>query len=304
MWQSAVLDYAVKRAGLTGAGLATLVETNQIAPMKPQPAPASASAPVLWQQSDAIAFVTLDSPATRNCLSLAMMANLREVLVAIAADPGINVVLLAASGPVFCAGHDLKELTAHRADADGGHGFFRHTMAQCSGLMQAMLAMPQPVIAVVEGLATAAGCQLVATCDLAVAGENAGFCTPGVDIGLFCSTPAVALSRNLARKHVMEMLLTGERISAQTALAMGLVNRLAPAGEALAMADGLARHIAAKPAATIAAGKRAFYAQADMPLHSAYDHASAAMAENLLGAEAKEGIGAFLEKRAPSWPRG
>ena len=188
-------------------------------------------APVLVREDkDAIAILTLNRPEARNSLSEAMLAALTATLGDLAADRGVRAVVLAANGPAFSAGHDLKELTAHRADADRGRAYFRQIMDTCSAMMQAIVHLPQPVIAAVQGPASAAGCQLVATCDLAVASAAARFATPGVNIGLFCSTPMVALSRNLARKHAMEMLLTGEMISADEALRFGLVNRVVAPG--------------------------------------------------------------------------
>ena len=264
----------------------------------------SATGPPLRRaEAGAVAVLTLARPASRNALSEAMLAALTDSLAAIAEDRAIRAVVIAAEGPVFCAGHDLKELTAHRADADRGRVYFAEMMRRCSAMMQAIVALPQPVIAAVEGIATAAGCQLVATCDLAIAGEHARFCTPGVNLGLFCSTPMVALSRNLSRKHAMEMLLTGDFYSAETAQGFGLVNRVAPAGEARAAALALATRIADKSAATVKIGKRAFYAQVEMPLTEAYSHSSAVMVENMLARDAEEGIGAFIDKRPPLWPR-
>lgn len=264
--------------------------------IKPDTAPA-----LLREDGDGIATLTLNRPQARNPLSEAMLASLREAFTAIAADRSVRAVVLAAAGPVFSAGHDLKEMTAHRADADRGQAYFADILGRCSGVMQQITALPQPVIAAVEGTATAAGCQLVATCDLAVAGEAARFCTPGVHIGLFCSTPMVALSRNLAAKHAMEMLLLGEMVPAAEAARMGLVNRVVAEGDALAEARRLAAAIASKSPATVKIGKRTFYAQREMGLAAAYDHASAVMVENMLARDAEEGIGAFMEKRAPVW---
>jgi enoyl-CoA hydratase/carnithine racemase len=248
-----------------------------------------------------VALVTLDRPETRNALSIAMLGALREAIRALGNDGAVKAIVLAAEGPAFSAGHDLKELTAHRADADGGRAFYAETMRLCAGLMQDIVACPKPVIAAVEATATAAGCQLVATCDLAVAAETARFCTPGVNIGLFCSTPMVALSRNVPRKRAMEMLLLGDMISAREAAEHGLVNRVV-AGEAVrAEALGMARAIAAKSPVTVAIGKAAFYRQAELSLADAYDHAVAVMVENMLRADAAEGIEAFLAKRKPEW---
>lgn len=256
---------------------------------------------LLREDAEGIATLTLNRPQARNPLSEAMLAALSEAFTAIAADRSVRAVILAAAGPVFSAGHDLKEMTAHRADADRGRAYFEDILGRCSAMMQQITALPQPVIAAVEGTATAAGCQLVASCDLAVAGSDARFCTPGVHIGLFCSTPMVALSRNLSAKHAMEMLLLGEMVPADEALRMGLVNRAVPAGGAPAEARRLAATIAAKSSATVKIGKRAFYEQREMGLKAAYDHASAVMVENMLARDAEEGIGAFMEKRAPIW---
>ncbi|MGJ3262119.1 MAG: enoyl-CoA hydratase [Salinarimonas sp.] len=257
--------------------------------------------PLVRRDADGVCTLTLDRPRARNALSDATIALLHETLDAIAQDRSVRCVVLAAEGPAFCAGHDLKEMSARRADADGGGAYFDDLMRRCSAMMQAIVALPQPVIAAVEGVATAAGCQLVASCDLAVAGAQARFATPGVQIGLFCSTPMVALSRNLARKHAMEMLLLGEPIDAAEAHRMGLVNRVVPAGGALEAATGLARSIAGRSTLTVATGKRAFYAQAEMGLADAYDYAARVMAQNMMARDAKEGINAFVEKRTPSW---
>jgi enoyl-CoA hydratase/carnithine racemase len=245
--------------------------------------------------------LTLNRPEARNSLSFATLGALAEAFAAIAADPKVRVVILAAAGPVFSAGHDLREITAHRADADGGRAFFDAAMRRCAEVMQAIVALPQPVIAEVGGVATAAGCQLVATCDLAVASEAARFCTPGVDIGLFCSTPAVALSRAVAAKPAMEMLLTGEMISAEEARRIHLVNRVVPAAELQAAAGDLAARIAGRSAHTVRVGKAAFHRQRGLPLAEAYAHCAAVMTENLLAEDAVEGIGAFLGKRRPVW---
>jgi enoyl-CoA hydratase/carnithine racemase len=262
----------------------------------PEAAPA-----LLRSDADGVATLTLNRPQSRNPLSEAMLAALGEAFTAIAGDRSVRAVVLNAAGPVFCAGHDLKEMSAHRADADRGRAYFTDILGRCSTMMQQITSLPQPVIAAVEGTATAAGCQLVASCDLAVAGAQAKFCTPGVHIGLFCSTPMVALSRNLAAKHALEMLLLGEMVPASEAAQMGLVNRVVPAGEALVEAQRLAGVIASKSPVTVKIGKRAFYEQREMGLSAAYDHASAVMVENMLARDAEEGIGAFMEKRAPVW---
>jgi len=263
---------------------------------------AAAEAPfVARADSEGVATLTLSRGAQRNSLSEGMMAALTATLADLAADAGVRAVVLAAEGPVFSAGHDLKEIQSHRGDADRGRAYFEDVLKRCATLMTAIVRLPQPVIAAVEGMATAAGCQLVASCDLAVAGNQARFCTPGVNIGLFCHTPMVALSRNLSRKHALEMLLLGEWTEADDALRMGLVNRVVPAGEALAQAQSLARRIAEKSQVPVKLGKAAFYAQAEMGLDDAYAYASRVMAENMLARDADEGIGAVLAKRAPVW---
>lgn len=256
---------------------------------------------LLRQDQDGIAILTLNRPQARNALSESLLLALRETLAAIADDRSVRVVVIAGSGPAFCAGHDLKELTARRSDPDGGRAYFRHIMTTCSAMMQQIVTLPQPVIAAVHGIATAAGCQLVATCDLAVAGSNSTFTTPGVQIGLFCSTPMVALSRNLPRKTAMEMLLTGEPVSAERALNLGLLNRVAEPGQERETALALARLIASKSALTLKTGKKAFYRQIEMGLREAYDYASEVMTENMMARDAEEGICAFIEKRHPRW---
>ncbi len=261
------------------------------------------TAPLLLRRDEGggILSLTLNRPKSRNSLSLAMLDALQAAFAAIAADPAVRVVILAAEGPVYSAGHDLREITAHRADPDGGHGFFDTAMTRCAEVMQAIVALPQPVIAAVQGTATAAGCQLVATCDLAVASAAAKFCTPGVDIGLFCSTPAVALSRAVPAKPAMEMLLLGEMIPAEEALRINLVNRVVAPEQVMPAALDLARRIAARSALTVRMGKRGFYRQRDLPLGDAYQHAACVMVENLMAQDAAEGIGAFLGKRKPVW---
>jgi enoyl-CoA hydratase/carnithine racemase len=266
------------------------------------PAAALRNAPALLRERrDGVALLTMNRPEQRNTLSEAMLASFAQTLGEIAADRAVRAVVLAAAGPAFCAGHDLKELTARRSDPDGGKDYFRHIMETCSDVMQAIVGLPQPVIAAVRGLATAAGCQLVASCDLAVASAKAEFCTPGVDIGLFCSTPMVALSRNVTPKHAMEMLLTGDRISAEQAQRIGLVNRVVEPGSETEAALALARKIAAKSTLTVKIGKEAFYRQREMPLAEAYRYASQVMTENMMARDAEEGICAVLEKRAPRW---
>lgn len=251
--------------------------------------------------ADGILRLTLNDVRRRNALSEAMLTKLGAAFAEAATTPAVRVIVLAAHGPAFCAGHDLKELTAGRAAPDGGKAYFARIMALCSGVMQAIVTCPKPVIAEVTGVATAAGCQLVASCDLAIAATTANFSTPGVHIGLFCSTPMVALSRNIANKHAMEMLLTGDMTSATRAAEIGLVNRAVPLQELTAVTMDMARKIASKSSLTLATGKRAFYEQREMPLAQAYDHASAVMVDNMLAFDAAEGIGAFIEKRAPRW---
>jgi enoyl-CoA hydratase/carnithine racemase len=248
-----------------------------------------------------IVSLTLARPELRNSLSESMLAALQGAIEDAARDEAVRVVVITAKGSVFCAGHDLKEFTAHRADADGGSAYYARIMRQCAELMRAIVRCPKPVIAAVQGTATAAGCQLVATCDLAVAAEGATFCTPGVNIGLFCSTPMVALSRNVPRKRAMEMLLLGEMLPARAAADYGLVNRVVPADRLMEEALALAEKIAGKPPATVAIGKETFYRQIEMPLDPAWDYAAGVMVENMMYAESEEGIGAFLDKRAPDW---
>ncbi|MDE3240180.1 MAG: enoyl-CoA hydratase [Paracoccaceae bacterium] len=251
--------------------------------------------------ADGILRLTLNDVARRNALSEAMLNRLGAAFAEAAGDPAVRVIILSANGPAFCAGHDLKEMTAGRATPDGGRAYFTRLMGMCSGVMQAIVNCPKPVIAQVDGVATAAGCQLVASCDLAVASEAARFSTPGVHIGLFCSTPMVALSRNVSNKHAMEMLLTGDMIPAARAEAFGLVNSVVAGAELAETCTALARKIASKSSMTLATGKRAFYAQRELPLSKAYDYASAVMVENMLARDAEEGIEAFIEKRQPLW---
>jgi len=248
-----------------------------------------------------IVVLTLNRPAARNSLSTAMIASLHAELIDIGNDKAIRGVVLAANGPAFSAGHDMKELTARRTDPDRGRAFFAEAMNGCSAMMQAIVRLPKPVVAAVQGVATAAGCQLVASCDLAIASEAASFATPGVDIGLFCSTPMVALSRNVPRKQAMEMLLTGEPVPAVRAREIGLVNRVVAAGTERDAAIALAQQVALKSAYTVKLGKEAFYRQAEMSLTDAYRYAAEVMTENMMARDAEEGIGAFIEKRTPTW---
>ena len=249
----------------------------------------------------AVAVLTLASPQTRNALSLDMIDALIEAFEGVGEDPGVRAIVLTGEGPALSAGHDLKELQAHRNDPDQGRAFFEHEMDRCAELMQNIVALGKPVIAAVEGVATAAGCQLVASCDLAVAGAKARFALPGVNIGLFCSTPLVAVGRSISRKHAMEMALTGDFVDAERAEQIGLVNRVAPEGGALALAEELAQKIASKSAATIAFGKPTFYRQLETSLDEAYEIAGTTMVENLEHEDAREGFAAFLEKRPPNW---
>lgn len=252
-------------------------------------------------KDDGILRLTLNDTGRRNALSEAMLKTLADSFAEAGANPSVRVIILAANGPAYCAGHDLKELTAGRSGPDRGKAYFAKVMALCSGVMQGIVTCPKPVIAEVTGIATAAGCQLVASCDLAIAADTAQFSTPGVHIGLFCSTPMVALSRNVGNKHAMEMLLTGDMTPASRAAEIGLINRAVPAEAVQGATMEMARKIASKSSMTLATGKRAFYAQREMPLTQAYDYASNVMVENMLAHDAEEGIGAFIEKRAPLW---
>ena len=244
--------------------------------------------------------ITLDNPPA-NLLSIEVMRDIQAELDRARGDTAVRVIVIAAAGKLFCAGHDLKQMTAHRGDADGGKAFFEETFAVCSRLMQSIVGHPKPVIAEVDGIATAAGCQLVASCDLAIASDQATFGVNGINVGLFCTTPGVALVRGLKPKHAMEMLLTGEMIDAATARDFGLVNRVVPREYLTQIVNKYAQTIVSKSPSTVKIGKEAFYRQAEMGLAEAYDHASRVMVENLLGADAKEGIGAFIEKRKPEW---
>ena len=247
-----------------------------------------------------VARLVLNNPPA-NALSLGMIAALQEALDDCAADRSVRVVVLASAGKLFSGGHDLKEMTAHRTDADGGRAFFERTFSQCSRMMQTIVSLPKPVIAAVDGIATAAGCQLVASCDLAIASDRSRFGVNGIDVGLFCSTPAVALSRKVKPKHAMEMLLTGEMIDAATAREFGLVNRVVPPEYLGQIVDKYAATIAAKSPAALRLGKQAFYAQLEMGLADAYEHTTRVIVDNMLGADAKEGIDAFIGKRKPEW---
>jgi enoyl-CoA hydratase/carnithine racemase len=263
---------------------------------------ASASPLILLREDvGSIAILTLNRSEARNSLSEALLVALGDALTEIAHEPKVRAVVLAANGPAFSAGHDLKEFKNHRSDSDRGRAYFKYIMELSSRVMQQIVNLLQPVVAAVQGVATAAGCQLVASCDLAVASAAAKFATPGVNVGLFCSTPMVALSRNVARKHAMEMLLTGDMISAEDALRIGLVNRVVAPGTEREEALALGRKIAAKSAHVVKIGKEAFYRQIELGLKDAYRYAAEVMVENMLVRDAEEGINAFVEKREPKW---
>jgi len=250
---------------------------------------------ICLSQDGPVASILLNRPEKRNALSLGMMLELTQCLETIGRNREARAVILRAAGRVFCSGHDLGEMT-ERNIAD-----YRRIFDVCSELMLKVQAIPQPVIAEVQGIATAAGCQLVATCDLAVAAEEAGFATPGVKIGLFCTTPMVALSRAVGRKHALQMLLTGQLVDARTAAEWGLINRVVAAGELQAATRSLACKIAEASSLVIGLGKQAFYTQIDLDQPKAYGYAKEVMSMNALAADAQEGITAFLEKRAPCW---
>ena len=249
-----------------------------------------------------VTILTLDAPKSINALSDAMLASLTQSLDDIAADTSVKAVILRSAGDHFCAGHNLKEMTEHRQDADGGYAYFQELFAKCSAMMLRIVRLPQPVIAEVKGIATAAGCQLVASCDLAVASEQARFATSGVNIGLFCSTPMVALSRNVPRKLAMEMLLLGEFLPAERMAELGMLNRVVPLEKLETTSMELARIVAEKSSAAVKIGKRAFYEQAEMTLEDAYAYAGSVMAENMMAQDAESGIGAFTRKeKMPEW---
>jgi enoyl-CoA hydratase/carnithine racemase len=252
---------------------------------------------VLYDREDAVAFLTLNRPETRNALSLAMMMAFEEKL-SRAVEDEVHVLVVRANGPVFCAGHDLKELLEHP-----GRQFYDRVFALCSHLMRWLAELPQPVIAQVQGPATAAGCQLVAAADLAVASKDARFCTPGVNIGLFCSTPMVALTRNVPPKAALEMLFTGDWVEAEAALRLGLVNKVVAPESLAEETRRLARRIAEKPPRVLRLGKAAYYRQRGLDLEAAYRAASEIMIKNMMLPEAREGISAFLEKRRPDWTK-
>ena len=256
---------------------------------------------LLSKLTDGILRLTLNDNKRRNALSTEMLAHLSAALTEAADDARVRVVVLAANGPVFCSGHDLKEMTVARTKTDKGLEAYQNLFSACASVMQQIVNNPKPVIAEVAGVATAAGCQLVASCDLAMASNTAKFATPGVNLGLFCSTPMVALSRNVNRKHAMEMLLSGDMLDASRAEQIGLINGGFEPDQLTSETMAMALKIASKSSMTIAIGKRAFYEQAVMPLNEAYAYTSQVMTENMLTKDAEEGIGAFLEKRTPDW---
>lgn len=258
--------------------------------------------PLLREDDNGVTILTLNTPESINALSETMLERLSQILDAIAKDQSVKAVIIRSAGKHFCAGHNLKEMTARRQDADGGFAYYQDLFAKCSAMMLKVVHLPQPVIAEVKGIATAAGCQLVASCDLAVASDDSKFATSGVNIGLFCSTPMVALSRNIPRKQAMEMLLLGEFLPASRAVELGLVNRVVPRETLENTAMSMARLIADKSTKAIKIGKRAFYEQAQMGLEDAYQFAGQVMAENMMARDAKAGIGAFVEKKpTPDW---
>lgn len=271
--------------------------------VSPSAQPAALDDLLLREDRGAVRVLTLNRPQARNSLSMELMGALHDAVADAGRDESVRAVVLTGAGSAFSSGHDLKEMTAHRNDLDRGRAFYATTMKTCSDMMLAIVRCPKPIIAAVNGIATAAGCQLVASCDLAVASNDARFATPGVNIGLFCSTPMVALSRNVPRKGAMEMLLLGEMVGAEDARTLGLVNRVVVADRVVNEAVEFGRKIAAKPARTLKIGKEAFYKQLEMPLEEAYRYTADIMVENMLDAEAEEGIGAFLDKREPIWPR-
>jgi enoyl-CoA hydratase/carnithine racemase len=256
---------------------------------------------LLRQDHGSVALLTLNRPEARNALSEELLSALQYQIDDISPSPLIRAIIIAANGPVFSSGHDIRQLESHRSDADGGEAYFEATFSQCSDLMKSIVGCPKPVIAAVEGTATAAGCQLVATCDLAVASTDASFCTPGVHIGLFCSTPAVAIARNVGRKRAMEMLLLGNMIPAEQAREFGLINRVVAKEQVRDEAMEMAKTIASKSRPVLSMGKQTFYDQFDPDLAASYDRASRTMVENMMLEDAREGLGAFLNKRTPQW---
>ena len=253
------------------------------------------------EDTGAVARLTLNAPEKLNALSDAMLAALQAEFDALREDSSIRAIILQGAGKAFCAGHDLKEMTQGRQAEDGGKAYFADLFTRCARVMTGIRSLPQPVIAQPHGIATAAGCQLVASCDLAVAAEGTRFGVNGVNIGLFCSTPMVALSRNIPRKQAFEMLTTGEFIGTDRAMALGLINRAVPAEDLQAATQELADTIAGKLASAVKIGKQAFYTQIEMGLEDAYDYTRDVMVENMLYRDTEEGISAFIEKRPPDW---
>ena len=253
------------------------------------------------QTAEGVLRLTMNDQKNRNALSEAMMNNLIEELTKAASNQSIRVIVIASNGPVFSAGHDLKEIIAARYQKDFGDAYFKSLFDTCSSLMQLIVSCPKPVIAEVAGTATAAGCQLVASCDLATAADSAKFATPGVNIGLFCSTPMVALSRNVSKKNAMEMLLTGDMINAEKAKEIGLINNYFQTEKLTNETMILANKIASKSSMTVSMGKSAFYTQSELDLSAAYEYTSKVMVKNIHKEDAKEGIDAFIEKRSPEW---
>ena len=256
---------------------------------------------VLEELENGVMRLILNDEKRRNALSENMLDALHEKIMDSAKNPKIRVVIISAKGPVFCAGHDLKEITQARDYKDGGIIYFQNLFDKCSEVMKGIVTNPKPVIAEVNGIATAAGCQLVASCDLAIASDASKFATPGVNIGLFCSTPMVALSRNISNKHAMEMLLTGDMVDSKRAEQIGLINFSCAEKVLSDEVNALAKKIASKSSLTLSVGKRAFYQQSEMTLGEAYAHTAKIMVNNMLQKDAKEGISAFLTKRKPQW---
>ena len=253
------------------------------------------------KSSDGILRLVLNDLQHKNALSEIMINSLIDEINLASSDKSVKVIVIAAIGNVFCSGHDLKEITSERVNQDGGEKYFKELFTSCSNLMQLIINTPKPIIAEVNGVATAAGCQLVASCDLAIASDDSKFATPGVNLGLFCSTPMVALSRNVSKKDAMAMLLTGDMINSEKAKEIGLINDIYSTDDVTNQTMKLAQKIATKSSLTLATGKNAFYAQAEMNLSNAYEYTSRVMTENLMRDDAKEGINAFIEKRDPDW---
>ena len=253
------------------------------------------------KSSGGILRLVLNDLQHKNALSEIMINSLIDEINLASSDKSVKVIVIAAIGNVFCSGHDLKEITSERVNQDGGEKYFKELFTSCSNLMQLIINTPKPIIAEVNGVATAAGCQLVASCDLAIASDDSKFATPGVNLGLFCSTPMVALSRNVSKKDAMAMLLTGDMINSEKAKEIGLINDIYSTDDVTNQTMKLAQKIATKSSLTLATGKNAFYAQAEMNLSNAYEYTSRVMTENLMRDDAKEGINAFIEKRDPDW---